>query len=74
MITLQSITLPSKADLFVSHSTILLSTRPQVMRGEGRELMRAVRDRSLKIYEQLQRIGLELDADGDVDDTCPGSK
>jgi hypothetical protein len=44
------------------------------MRGEGRELMRAVRDRSLKIYEQLQRIGLELDADGDVDDTCPGSK
>jgi hypothetical protein len=62
MITLQSITLPWEAD-----STILLSTRPQVMQGEGRELMSAIRNRSLKIWNQLQRIELELDGDGDFD-------
>jgi hypothetical protein len=56
MITLQSITLPSKAGVFVSPSTILISTRPQVMQREGRELMSAVRDRSVKMWEQLQNL------------------
>jgi hypothetical protein len=64
MITLQSITLPSKAKVFVSPSTILVSTRPQVMQGEGGELMSA---RSLKVWEQLQRIELEFDGDKDFD-------
>lgn len=61
---MQSITLPSKADLSVSQSTILLSTRPQVMQAEGRELMSA---RSVKIWDQPQRRELELDGDGDSD-------
>lgn len=67
MITLQSITLPSKADLSDSRSAVLLSPRPQVTQGEGRELMSAVRDRSMKIWGQPQRIELELDGDGDFD-------
>jgi hypothetical protein len=67
MITLQSITLPSKADLSVSHSTVLLSTRPQDMQGKGRELMSAIRARCVMIWGQPQRIELEFEGDGDFD-------